>query len=337
MDFDVVIFGSGISGLAVAQNLQSDFRVVVLEENATAGGLALQLGCKATSECLYCGVCRALALKRDTPGFPILLQRKVRSIAKQGETFVVETDQEIVRGESLVIATGAIPFDARKVPNLGWKRFPNIYTGFEVEAALNQGFLQEFRLFKRVAFIQCVGSRNFKEQRGYCSQVCCRYALRLAENLAFLYPQLMIDFYYMDLQILGKKTEKLWEITRKIQLIRQIPFEVREKDGRMVLLFESTRVAESQPYDALILSVGMVPSPGTRQIGEMLQLNFTPEGFVRHYGEVKTSREGVWVCGTACGPKDIETSLEEAYRVSQAIRREKGGRKVEEGTLALRG
>jgi heterodisulfide reductase subunit A len=105
----------------------------------------------------------------------------------------------------------------------------------------------------------------------------------------------------------------------------------------MVLLFESTRVAESQPYDALILSVGMVPSPGTRQIGEMLQLNFTPEGFVRHYGEVKTSREGVWVCGTACGPKDIETSLEEAYRVSQAIRREKGGRKVEEGTLALRG
>lgn len=331
----MVILGGGVSGLTVARNLKDGLKVVVLEEAVLPGGLAFQLGCKATSECLYCGVCRALDVKRTMLGFPLLSGRRIVEVTKQNGVFVVETDQELLTGKILVVATGALPFDARKMPNFGWKRLPNVYTGFELETALNQGALQHFKHFQRVAFIQCVGSRNAKEQRSYCSQVCCRYALRLATDLLFLYPHLGIDFYYMDLQVLGKKADTLWEVAQKIRLVRQMPFEAREMDGQIALLFEGARGVESQPYDAVILSVGMVPSPGTRRMAEMLQLNVTTGGFIKDFGDGRTSREGVFVCGTACGPKDIETSLEEARRVSQRIQKETGGRNLEEGALAL--
>ncbi|MCX7668294.1 MAG: FAD-dependent oxidoreductase [Atribacterota bacterium] len=322
MDFDVLILGGGVAGLKTAEYLQDDFHVVVLEENTAVGGLAFQLGCKATSECLYCGVCRALSVKRKEPGFPVFSGRRVREIQNKGETFFLTTDREVLEGKFLVIATGASPYDARGLPNLGWKKFSNVYTGFEIETNLNHGALQRFAHFEKIAFVQCAGSRNFKEKRGYCSQVCCRYALRLSENLLFLYPQLEVDFYYMDLQIVGNKTEKLWETTQKIRLVRKIPFEAKEKNGKVFLILEDNWSESSRGYDAVILSVGMVPSPGTRQIGEMLRLNFTPEGFIKDYGEGVTSQEKVFVCGTACGPKDIEASLYSAWQVSQRIRQE---------------
>ncbi|MEN3186021.1 MAG: FAD-dependent oxidoreductase [Atribacterota bacterium] len=321
MDFDVLILGGGVAGLKTAEYLQSDFRVAVLEEERSPGGLALQLGCKATSECLYCGVCRALSVKRKKPEFPVFSGRTVQEVQKKAEMFFLFTNREVLNGRALVVATGASPFDARELPNLGWKKFPNIYTGFEIETSLNQGIFQKFAHWRRIAFVQCVGSRNVKEKRGYCSQVCCRYALRLSEDLLFLYPQLEIDFYYMDLQIVGKKTEKLWETTKKIRLVRQMPFEAKEKDGKIFLILEGNSGEEPSGYDAVILSVGMVPSPGTQKIGEMLRLNFTPEGFIRDYGEGTTSQERVFVCGTACGPRDIEGSLHSAWQVSQRVRK----------------
>ncbi|MGC8778089.1 MAG: FAD-dependent oxidoreductase [Candidatus Caldatribacteriaceae bacterium] len=324
MNFDVLILGGGVSGLKVAESLQGNSSVAVIEENAMAGGLAFQLGCKATSECLSCGVCRALSMQRRDRGFPIFSGRTILKIQKEAHGFSVRTDRETVESKFLVVATGASPFNAQEVPNLGWKKIPHVYTGFEMETALNQGILQKFAQYKKLAFVQCVGSRNFKEQRGYCSQVCCRYALRLAENLLYLCPQIKIDFYYMDLQILGKKTTKLREIVQKIHLLRKIPFEAREKNGKITLIFEDEGRVTGEEYEAVILSIGMVPSSGTQRIGEMLQLNFTPEGFIRDYGDGQTSQEGIFVCGTACGPKDIETSLYEAERVGQRLQSEMG-------------
>ncbi|MGQ9474116.1 MAG: FAD-dependent oxidoreductase, partial [Candidatus Caldatribacteriaceae bacterium] len=284
MNFDVIIIGGGISGLKTAEYLSNDLKVAIIEENIVLGGLALQLGCKATSECLYCGVCRALELKRRKPQGTVLLPRNILEIQRKGTTFSVKTNREVLEGGFLVIATGASPFDARKMSNFGWQKIPNVYTGFELEANLNQGILQRLGRFEKVAFVQCVGSRGFKEKRDYCSQVCCRYALRLAEDLLFLNPQLEIDFYYMDLQILGNKAAKLQEISQKVHLIRKIPFEAQSRNGQVWLKFEGKKGVEGNIYDVVILSVGMVPSPGTRKVGEMLQLDATSGGFICNYG-----------------------------------------------------
>lgn len=137
MNFNVIIIGGRISGLKTAEYLPDDIRVAIIEENVTLGGLAFQLGCKATSECLACGVCRVLDLKRKKPRGTVLPQREILEIQKKGNAFSVKTNREVLEGNFLVIATGASPFDARKMPNFGWQKIPNVYTGFELEVNLN--------------------------------------------------------------------------------------------------------------------------------------------------------------------------------------------------------
>lgn len=326
MEYDLLIIGGGVAGLTLAQTLQDRLKVLLVEESSL-GGVASSLGCKATDECLSCGVCHFVDLKREIVfrKFNVLTDRKITSFAKSGNKFQIKTEKgEEITSQLLTVATGAAPLEVKNLSRLGGGKLPRVYSGWDVEKGLNEGIISSFRDFSSLAFIQCAGSRNFKEKRGYCSQVCCRYALRIAENLKFSFPQMNIDFYYMDLQILGKKKEKLWEIADKINLIRHLPYEVKEEEGRLSLLFEEQGV-ERKKYDALILSVGMIPSPGTQQTGKRLGLNFDSGGFIKSYGQGHTSCEGVFVCGTACGPKDIETAREEAQIVAEEIWRVRRG------------
>lgn len=320
MTYDLVIIGGGVAGLTLAQTLQDRLKVLVIEESSL-GGLSTDLGCKATDECLYCGVCQFINLQKELffKKFDVLEGRKITFLDKSGREFQIKTEKgERITSHLLVVATGASPLEIKSLPLLGGGKFPRVYSGWDIERGLNEGIISSFRDFSSLAFIQCAGSRNFKEKRGYCSQVCCRYALRIAENLKFSYPQINIDFYYMDLQILGKKKGKLWEIADKVNLIRHLPYEVKEREGKLSLVFEEQGV-ERKDYDAVILSVGMIPSSGTKEIGRWLGLNFDSTGFIKSYGEGHTSCKGVFVCGTACGPKDIETTREETQMVAEEI------------------
>ncbi len=320
MSYDLVIIGGGVAGLTLARTLQDRLKVLVIEESSL-GGLSTDLGCKATDECLYCGICQFINLQRELAfkKFDVLEGRIITFLEKSGNGFQIKTENgEKITGQLLAVATGAAPLEIKNLSLLGGGKFTRVYSGWDIERGLNKGVISSFRDFSSLAFIQCAGSRNFKEKRGYCSQVCCRYALRIAENLKFSYPQLNIDFYYMDLQILGKKKEKLWEIAHKINLIRHLPYEIKEEEGKLSLVFEEQGV-ERKNYDAVILSVGMIPSPGTQKMGKWLGLNFDSNGFIKSYGEGHTSCEGVFVCGTACGPKDIEATQEEAQMVGEEI------------------
>ncbi len=325
MNYDLVIIGGGVAGLTLAQTLQDKLEVLVVEESSL-GGMASKLGCKATDECLSCGVCRFINVERELcfKKFDIWEGRKITSVDKSGRGFHLKTEKgEKVTSQLLAVATGASPLEVKNLSRLGGG-LSRVYSGWDIERGLNEGIISSFRDFSSLAFIQCAGSRNFKEKRGYCSQVCCRYALRIAENLKFSFPSMDIDFYYMDLQILGKKKEKLWEIAGKINLIRHLPYEVKKEGGKLSLVFEEQGV-ERKNYDAIVLSVGMVPSSGTKEIGKWLGLNFDSAGFIKSYGLGHTSREGVFVCGTACGPKDIETTQEEAQKVGEEIWRVRRG------------
>jgi len=317
---DALIIGGGVAGLAVAETLLPSLQVTVLEEERL-GGLAWQLGCKATTECLACGVCRSLEMKRKASRFPVLLGERITTVERQNGGFKITTQKRAIETRFVVIATGASPFPPQRMPQFGFGTLKWVYSGFDLEKKLNREGLNEFAPFHEIAFIQCVGSRNFQEKRGYCSQVCCRYALRLAENLLFRFPHLHIDFYYMDLQVFGKKSEKLWETSEKVKLIRNLPFAAEEGNGKLSVVFEGERGVSREKYDAIILSVGMIPSSGTKRMVELLHLTSTVEGFIKDYGGGVTSQEGILVCGTASGPKDIETSTREARMVGEKIKR----------------
>ena len=324
--YDIAILGAGVAGLTAARILSPSLKGVVIESEEQAGGLAWQLGCKATDTCLYCGVCHGIRLRRELGDFSFLpfdfisSQWLSQMAKKNGDYQLFFKNGLSLLTHSILIATGIQPFDARQLPQYGYGTYPHIYTGIEIEKSLNSEGVKVFDAFQKVAFIQCVGSRNFKEKRGYCSRVCCRYALRIAEDLIYHYPRLQIDMYYMDLQLLGGKKELLAEISEKrVKLIRHLPYRVESSQGKLVLWFEDEQKVTRAVYDAVILSVGMTPSPGTKHIAEILRVNSDEAGFIKDYGEGITSQENIYVCGTASGAKDIETTIFDGKRVAQKI------------------
>lgn len=324
---DVLVIGGGPAGLTAASLLGKKYDVVVLEEGKSPGGLALELSCKATDECLFCGVCRAVSAVQGLAlqGFRLYTGERVTGVSRGNRSFSVTTNAREFKVRAVIVATGAVPFEVGCLPQYVWGRKKRIFSGFDVERGLRRGILEDFADFESLAFIQCVGSRNTQNHRGYCSQVCCRYALCLAENIRFRFPRMSIDFYYMDLQVFGDGRERLLEIARSLSCFRSMPFLVEEYGAGVVVSVEGKLGPEKRTYDAVILSVGMVPSPGTEKMAELFGLPLREGGFIRSFDGGKTLQEGVFVCGTASGPKDITDTILEAHEVGEHVAEFLGG------------
>ncbi|HCW51422.1 MAG TPA: hypothetical protein DGR79_05065, partial [Clostridiales bacterium] len=111
--------------------------------------------------------------------------------------------------------------------------------------------------FKRVAFVQCVGSRNVTLGRGYCSQVCCRYALRLAARLRRDDPGRRVAIFYMDLQVSGKDVRMRWEeLGRGVELIQGAPASIVAGEAEVLVRYEDLRQGRvrQEPFDLVVLS-----------------------------------------------------------------------------------
>ncbi|MEN3203073.1 MAG: FAD-dependent oxidoreductase [Atribacterota bacterium] len=319
--FDVLVVGGGIAGLTVASALEGTASVLVLEEKEFLGGLARELSCKATNRCLRCGVCRAVeVLRKASFGIHSITGESLESVSWGKGVFHVATNHRAFAVRSVVLATGAVPFRVEEFPRYLWGRKRRIFTGFELEKKLKSGNLEDFASFSSCAFVQCVGSRSSKERRGYCSQVCCRYALRLVENLRFRFPETSCDLYYMDLQIFGDGEKDLRTIASSVSLFRSLPFALEEDALGVTVWVEIEGKVVKRRYDAVVLSVGLVPSSGTRRAGELFRLPQKEGGFL-----VPRPEDGIFACGTATGPKDIVSTIGEAERLAEDLLRFLGG------------
>lgn len=117
--------------------------------------------------------------------------------------------------DAIIVATGFDVFDARKKGGLGYGRYPNVLTGLDLERMFNnEGSIKLPSNGKEphnIAFIQCVGSRDEYIGNGYCSQVCCKYAIRFARLLSHQNPEAEITIFYIDLQTAGKGFGEFYE------------------------------------------------------------------------------------------------------------------------------
>lgn len=312
---DVLVVGGGVAGLTVASALQGMCDVFVLEEGTSFGGVAADLACKATDQCLRCGVCRAIEVVRKA-SFSVegAFCASPRSVTWEGKGFRVATEKGEWQARSVVLATGAVPFPVEELPQYLQGKKRRIFTGFELERTLKSTALEAFASFQSLAFIQCVGSRNAQKKRGYCSQVCCRYALRLAENLRFRFPGMAIDCYYMDLQILGDGQDILRAVATSLTLHRSLPFALEEDEDGVTVVVEGDGKPRRRRYDAVVLSVGIVASSGTRRMAELFHLPQKEGGFI-----VPRPQDGIFACGTATGPKDIQGAILEAEKVAREL------------------
>lgn len=219
--------------------------------------------------------------------------------------------------DALILATGFIPYDPSAKSRLSYGRLPNVITAMELEKTLRQGHganrPHDGQPAERVAFIQCVGSRE-REGHNYCSRVCCAYALRLGRAL-HKNQDADVSVFHMDLQSFGEDFDAYLETARKeINLVRAMPYDVLPGEGgRAELVFQPAsgqgNMAES--FDLVVLSQAMTPGGASPELFKSLGVGLDEHGFI-------TDGNGVFTAGAATGPMDLREVIASAGRACQS-------------------
>jgi len=234
--------------------------------------------------------------------------------------------QELSVG-TIIVATGFDVFDAREIGPLGYGRFPNVVTGLDLEKTFSyEGSLKLPSNGKEphnIAFIQCVGSRS--ESHCYCSQVCCKYAMRFARLIKHQNPDCQATIFYIDLQTAGKGFAEFYEECKEaIRFIRGVPVEISETSlGELEVRFENILQGKvgRESFDLVVLSVGMAPRRDSWDLARILGINLSDDGFFdtkEPSNPIETNVDGVFLAGACQVPKDIPDSI--AHGTSAAER-----------------
>ncbi len=238
-----------------------------------------------------------------------------------GETLKLDVSPELrsMNVDAVLVASGFTPYDATNKPRFGYGKIKGVVTALDIEPKLRNGTL-ELNPGAKVAFIQCVGSRDLKIDRNYCSRVCCGYALRMSRLLKNKYSA-DITVFFMDLQSYERFSEKALEKARNdYRMIRAIPSEIRpDAEGKPEVLFSGVgNRTQAEVFDMVVLSVGM--SPGDYKLAKILSIERNIDGFLGGEGEsVATSTPGIFTAGAAQGPKSIPESVSHTSRAVKVI------------------
>lgn len=296
-------------------------------------------------KCTNCGICfdklndnevilRGFS-KNNTPLFAVNADKisgnedALKNICPEGAISLNDAPAVTdLKTDAVIVATGFKPFDAARKATYGYAKFPNVISGLDLERIKRQnGFLarpSDGQPARKIAFIQCVGSRDDNLGNLWCSQICCPYALRTAESLKHKNPDLDITVFYMDIQNTGKNFPAFYETCKNdIRFIRSIPvdiFPVENDNLNMRLFNEEGGAPEMEAFDLVVLSIGIMPNSENKKLSEQLGIALDADGFFKNADELNktvTSNDGIFIAGTAQGPKNIAVSMAHAGQAAR--------------------
>jgi heterodisulfide reductase subunit A-like polyferredoxin len=298
-----------------------EFTLIYTEEEAKKEADRC-LNCGLCSECLQCvAACPAKAV--DHSQKPEIVDIHVGSI---------------------VMATGFDPFDAKIKGEYGYGRMPNVLTSLEFERVLSasgpyQGQVKRPSDGKhpvKIAWIQCVGSRDKSCGRDYCSSVCCMYATKEAIIAKEHESSIQPTIFYNDIRAQGKGFERYYDSAKNrfgVRYVNSIPSMVKELQRSHNLLLDYTDnkgLKVQEEFDMVVLSVGLVPAEGTKELAAKFGVQTDKFGFcVSPENQPNaTSHPGVFVAGAFTAPIDIPESVMSASGAAclagQAIQEARG-------------
>ena len=257
-----------------------------------------------------------------------------------------DQEQEIVELNvgAVVLATGFDPYDASMLKEYGFGTIPNVITGLQYERLVSASGPTGGELLRpsdgkhphTVAFIQCVGSRDVKNNP-YCSSVCCMFATKEAILANEHDPELRPYIFYTDLRAGGKRFQEYIaraEDEYQVTYIRSRPGSIGENQetGNPIVRYEDTTVRQvnEMEVDLVVLCQALVPRQGQQEIAKVLGIALDEYGFVhtpeRLLHPVDTSVPGIFACGYCQSPQDIPDSVAQASgaaaRVAELLYRE---------------
>ncbi|MGD8764828.1 MAG: FAD-dependent oxidoreductase, partial [Desulfobacteraceae bacterium] len=253
----------------------------------------------------------------------------VPMVLRTYQDFTVTEGRQLDVG-ALVLCGGTRFFDPTSGKNtFGYKIYPNVVTSLEFERMLSGTGPTAGRLVRpldgkpvqRIAWIQCVGSRDLQMEADFCSNICCMYAIKEAlvakEKID---PDLEASIFYMDMRTFDKSFQRYRDQAETIHGIRFERARVHSvlQDASsgdiMVRSVDISGKPRESPFDMVILTVGQRPAEGISELAEMLGIEQNSWGFgqTEAFSLTRTNQSGVLLGGSFSGLKDIGDSVIQA-------------------------
>jgi heterodisulfide reductase subunit A len=229
---------------------------------------------------------------------------------------------------SIILAPGFECFDAKLKTEYGYGRFANVVTSIEFERILSAsgpygGLVlrpSDGEIPKRIAFIQCVGSRDFQLGNNYCSAACCMYGMKEAVIAKEHTPsKLDAKIFFMDMRSYGKEFDAYYERAQGewgIDFVRSRVAGVTEdpRTSNLFVHYVEDETPKTEEFDMVILSIGMQPPKDVETLAKNLGIKLNKYKFceTETFTPMETSKPGIFVCGAFSSPKDIPESVAQA-------------------------
>ncbi|SHL03815.1 FAD-dependent oxidoreductase, partial [Desulforamulus aeronauticus] len=249
---------------------------------------------------------------------------------------MVDEEQTIEVG-SVLLVPGFETFDPGQLELYQYGKLKNVVTSLEFERILSAsgpfgGHLvrpSDHKEPQKIAWIQCVGSRNCRINHGYCSSVCCMYAIKQSVIAKEHAPyDLNASIFYMDMRTYGKEFEKYYERAKNQQGVNFVRSRVYgcdpgENDNILLRYALEDGTVISEEYDMIVLSVGLEPNKKAVELANNLGVELNQYNFadVPELTGVATNKPGIYVAGAFSGPRDIPETVMQASAAAGEIQK----------------
>jgi heterodisulfide reductase subunit A len=334
MSDSVLVIGGGPGGIEAARGVADlGLRSVLVEQRERLGGTPIHARYAALTP-YFADAEEAMdgmiAELRQRELAEIRCSSTVTALSGEAGAFTATVSNgsgaaEEIEVGAVIVATGFDHFDpGRERQIYNYYQYPDVLTLQDLESQLKEHEVRVPSTGKppeRICWVQCVGSRDRNIGNEWCSKVCCGIASKQAIEVRKLCPDSRAYIFYIDMRMYGYwETQLYWPAQEQhhVQYIKGIITEVLERGDRLIVRGEDTTMGRPMevPMDMVVLSVGMEPSVGTKSMAGLLEVAPNKYGWIDAPGApldtVTTSKAGIFACGAALGPADLEDTISSA-------------------------
>ncbi|MCH8927088.1 MAG: CoB--CoM heterodisulfide reductase iron-sulfur subunit A family protein [Candidatus Marinimicrobia bacterium] len=329
-DLPVLVIGGGPCGLEATRGISDlGYNVILVDKAEFLGGTPISADYAALTPDMRSAedaMNEMIDAIKDNPLVDLRLNSSVISTEGDAPDLKIGIKngkgEEVVDVGSVIVSTGFQHFDPGKETQMyGYYEYDDVITLVDVERMLKAGtFVRPStgEKPKQVCFIQCVGSRDRQIGNQWCSKVCCGVATKEAIEIRDMVPDCRVFVFYIDMRMYGFWEDELYwkaQEEKQVNFIRGIVTEITMRGDTLVVKGEDTTMGRPMeiPMDVVILSIGMEPSKGSKDMAKIFKLPLEPHGFIETIGgalnTVQTSVKGVFAAGASTGPADLEDSI----------------------------
>ncbi|HQH11656.1 MAG TPA: FAD-dependent oxidoreductase, partial [Candidatus Sumerlaeota bacterium] len=264
------------------------------------------LDCAACSECMQC----------------------VASCGRGAVDHTMQDRKQSLTVGAVILSVGYEKFLPQTGGSFGFNLYPNVLTSIQFERMLAASGPQKGHVSRpsdgkeprKIAWLQCIGSRDESCNSPWCSSICCMYSTKEAVIAKEHQPELQTHIYYMDIRSFGKnfeqyikRAEEEYGVVYRHSRIPQVEQNPTTKNLIIRYINDTGGVSEEE-YDMVVLSVGIQPCEKSKNISELFQIQLNEYGFFQTapFDKTNTTRNGVYVAGSISEPKDNPESVTEA-------------------------